>query len=66
MTQDELLEQSKNYIEYNLKNDTILSLVIWCLDNISNELYENGYIYESNQLITCLLKIKEVLESEEV
>lgn len=63
MTQDELLEQAKNYIEYNLQNDTILKLIVWAINNISNELYEEGYIKDSNQLTTCEMIIKEVLEN---
>ena len=62
MTQEEFKEQFLNYAEYNLHNDTILQAVIELLDNISNELYENGYTKESNSLTTCILTIKEVLE----
>ena len=64
MTQEELKEQFLNYAEYNLHNDTILKAIIELLDNLSNELYENGYHKEGNKLNTSLMIIKEVLESE--
>ena len=62
MNQEELKQQFLDYAEYNLHNETILQAIRELLDNISNELYENGYTYESNQLTTCSLTIKDVLE----
>ena len=62
MTQEQLKEQFLQYAEDNLHNDTILNAIYSLLDNISNELYENGYTNESNKLTTSMLKIKEVLE----
>lgn len=62
MTQEQLKEQFLQYAEDNLHNDTILSAICDLLDNISNELYENGYTNKSNKLTTIILKIKEVLE----
>lgn len=66
MTQEELKEQFLQYAEDSLQNDTILQAIKELLDNISNELYENGYTKESNRLTTCEMIIKEVLESEEM
>ena len=64
MTQDELKEQFLEYAYNNLHNDTILKAIIELLDNISNELYENGYHKESNRLNTCEMIIEEVLNNE--
>lgn len=64
MTQEQLKEQFLQYAEFNLDNETILKAIIDLLDNISNELSENGYIKESNRLITAELIIKEVLSYE--
>lgn len=61
MTQEELKEQLIEYAEYNLNNDTTLQAICELLENISNELYENGYVNQSNKLTTALLKIKEVI-----
>ena len=61
MTQEQLKEQFLQYAENNLDNETILKAIAELLQNISNELYENSYIYESNCLTTCELKIKEVI-----
>ena len=66
MTQEQLKEQFKQYAENNLHNDTILQAVIDLLDNISNELYENGYSKEANSLTTVELIIKEVLENDSI
>ena len=55
MTQEQLKEQFIQYAENNLNNETILKAIA--------ELYENSYIYESNCLTTCELKIKEVIEN---
>ena len=62
MTQEQLKEQFIQYAENNLNNETILKAIAELLQNISNELYENSYVYESNCLTTCELKIKEVIE----
>lgn len=63
MTQEQLKEQFLQYAENNLDNETILKAIVELLQNISNELYENSYIYESNCLTTCELKIKEVIKN---
>ena len=62
MTQEQLKEQFLQYAEYNLNNETILQAVTELLNNISNELQENGYIHEANRLTTSELIIKEVLK----
>ena len=64
MTQEQLKEQFLQYAEDNLHNETILIAITELLDNISNELYENGGIKESNTLTTCLLSIKEILKEQ--
>jgi hypothetical protein len=66
MTQEQLKEQFLQYAEFNLNNETILQAIGELLQNISNELYENGYVYQSNKLTTCELTIKELLKESEV
>ena len=66
MTQEQLKEQFKSYAINNLENDTILQAICDLLDSISNELYESGYVKQSNTLTTCELSIKELLENEVV
>lgn len=65
MTQEQLKEQFLQYAEFNLNNETILQAIEELLQNISNELYENGYIWQSNKLTTCELTIKELLKESE-
>lgn len=62
MTQEQLKQQFLQYAENNLNNETILQAISELLSNISNELYENGYIKQANTLTTCELSIKEVLK----
>lgn len=64
MTQEELLENYIDTIPCNLNDKTTLELVLNLLDNVSNNLYENGYITESNRITTAILIVKEVLENE--
>lgn len=64
MTQEQFKEQFLEYAENNLNNGTILNAIIDLLNIISNELYENGYVKQSNTLTTCELSIKELLENE--
>lgn len=64
MTQEELQEIFINFAELNLNNETALKAIKELLENISNELYYNGYTKESNSLSTCSLTIGEILESE--
>lgn len=64
MNQEQLKEQFLNYAEFNLNNKTILESIMELLKNMSNELYENGNIKESNRLTTAELIIEEVLENE--
>ena len=63
MTQEQLKEQFIQYAENNLNNETILKAVKELIESISDELYENGYIKEANQLTTANLIIKEVIEN---
>lgn len=66
MNQEQLKEQFLQYAENNLNNETILKAIQELLQNISNELYENGYAYESNKLTTAELIIKEVLNNDNI
>lgn len=63
MTQEELMEQSKNYIDNNINDENKLIIAKDILDNLANAFYENGYVSESNKLVTCIITINEVLES---
>ena len=62
MTQEELKDNFLEYAENNLNNETTLQAISQLLENISNELYENGYIYEANKLTTSQLIIDEILK----
>lgn len=62
MTSVEIKEQALFYIENNLSNEDQLELVCALLSNISNNLYENGYVKESNSLLTCQLTIEEIIK----
>lgn len=62
MTQEQFKEQFLKYAEYNLNTETTLQAICDLLDSISNELYESGYIKQSNTLTTCELSIKDVIE----
>lgn len=64
MTQEQIKEQAFDYINNNLNNQSQLELISYLLDNISNELYENGYIKDSNTLTTCVLSINEMIKKE--
>lgn len=64
MTQNEFLEQAKNYIDYNLNDENKLKLVINILEDLSNNAFENGYNKQANTLTTTILTLKELLESE--
>lgn len=66
MTQEQLKEQFVNFAEFNLNNATTLQAIVEMLEKISNELYENGYIKQSNTLTTCMLSIKNLLENEAI
>lgn len=66
MTKEEFKEQFIEYAEYNLDDETTLIAIKEILNRISNSLYENGYIKESNSLTTCELTINDVLESGKV
>ena len=65
MTQNELLEQAKNYIDYNLNGENKLELVINILEDLSNNAFENGYNKQANTLTTAVLTLKEIKENEE-
>ena len=62
MNQEQLKEQTIDYIEFNLNNQSKLEIINYLLNNISNELYENGYSKESNTLTTCVLSIDEIIK----
>lgn len=65
MTQNELLEQAKNYIDYNLNNENRLELVINILDDLSVEAFKNDCCKKANTLTTTVLNLKEIKEDEE-
>lgn len=62
MTQEQIKEQAFNYITDNLNNEMTLKLITELLEIISNELYQNGYISESNNITTCYLKLIGILK----
>lgn len=62
MTQEEFKNNFLEYAENNLNNETTLQAISQLLENVSNELYENGYIYEANKLTTSQLIIDEILK----
>ena len=64
MTQEQILEQAKNYIDYNLNDENKLELVINILEDLSNNAFENGCNKQANTLTTVVLTLKELLESE--
>ena len=64
MTQEQILEQAQNYIDYNLNDENKLELVINILEDLSNDAFESGYNKQANTLTTVVLTLKELLESE--
>lgn len=64
MTQEQILEQAKNYIDYNLNSENKLELVINILDDLSVEAFKNDCFKKANTLTTAVLTLKELLESE--
>ena len=62
MTQEELLKQALDYVDYNLDDDKKIELVINIFDNLSNYAFENGYSKEANTLTTMILTLKELKE----
>lgn len=62
MTQSELKDQTINYIKNNLNDKTALEVAQKIIDDLSIELYNNGYISESNDLTTCYLIIKKIID----
>lgn len=65
MTQNELLEQAKNYIDYNLNDENKLELVINILDDLSVEAFKNDCCKKANTLTTAVLILKEIKENDE-
>jgi hypothetical protein len=65
MTQNELLEQAKNYIDYNLNDEKKLELVIDILDDLSVEAFKNDCCKKGNTLTTTILILKEIKEKNE-
>ena len=65
MTQEQILEQAKNYIDYNLNDENKLELVINILEDLSNYAFENGYNKQANTLTTTILNLKEIKEKNE-
>ena len=65
MTQNELLKQALDYINYNLNDDKKFELVINILENLSNFVFENGYNKEANTLTTTILTLKKIRDEHE-
>ena len=65
MTQEQILEQAKNYIDYNLSSENKLELVINILDDLSVEAFKNDSCKKANTLATTILILKEIKENEE-
>ena len=65
MTQEQILEQAKNYIDYNLNDENKLKLVINILEDLSNNAFQNGYNEQANTLTTTILILKEIKENED-
>lgn len=65
MTQNELLEQAKNYIDYNLNYENKLELVINILKDLSVEAFKNDHHKKVNTLTTTILILKGIKENEE-
>lgn len=63
MTQSELKDQTIDYIKNNLNDKTALEVAQKIIDDLSIELYNNGYISESNDLTTCYLIIKKIIDN---
>ena len=64
MTQEQFKEQFLQYAENNMNNLTILEAIKELLDNISNELYYDGFISISNKLTTCSLEIGSIVKND--
>ena len=64
MTQEEIKNQFIQYAEDNMNNLTILEGIKELLDNVSNELYYDGYVATSNKLATCSLEIGRIIEND--
>lgn len=63
MTQEQIKEQTIEYITNNLNNKTALEVIQEVLNSIENEMIEDGYRKESNRLVTAELIINEVLQN---
>lgn len=65
MNQKETMEQAINYLQnLNIKNQ--LKVANNIIDNLSNVLYNNDNVQNSNQLNTCYLIIKNILENSNI
>ena len=64
MTQEEIQEQAKSYIIDNLNSKKALEVIKEILQNIENEMIEEGYIKESNRLVSAEIIINEVIQND--
>lgn len=64
MTQEQIKDHILEYIELNANDQTALEVANEIINQIANMLSESGYISTSNQLTTCYLIIKEILEND--
>lgn len=64
MTQEEIKEQFTEYAKNNMNNLMILEGIKELLDSISNDLYYDGFISTSNNLVTASLIINEIIKED--
>lgn len=64
MTQEQIKEYILEYVELNANEKTALEVANEIINQLSNVMYESGYISTSNQLTTCYLIIKDILEND--
>lgn len=64
MTKEQIKEHILEYIELNANEKTALEVANEIINQLSNMMCESGYISTSNQLTTCYLIIKEILEND--
>ena len=66
MTQEQIKEQLIEYANNNMDNKTILESIAELLLYVEADLRQDGYIKESNILLTNYLKIKDLIEYDNI
>lgn len=64
MTQEQLKEQAVDYITNNLNNKAALEVIREILNNISSELYYEGFVATSNNLSTAALIVEKIVKED--